>query len=245
MTSTPDSRFDRDKAVAKYLPLVVSVARNYQGRGLPLDDLIQEGILGLLQALDRFDPSKGFQFITYATRWIRAAVGRAVSDKGRMIRLPVHVFQLLGKVNKERADLAAELGREPTIKELARVLRMPESALRELERLRVLPLSLDVPVSIERPETLAELLPSTGDDSPESQAMRSAVKDEIRKALARLTDREREVIIARYGLDGTGARTLDEVETEVGVSRSHAGATENRALEKLSKSPSLRQLVSA
>ena len=232
----------RNTLISANLRLVASVARRYLGHGMPIEDLMQEGTIGLMRAVERFNYKKNFRFSTYAIWWIRRAISRAIADQARLIRLPVHVTDTLGRINKTRGTLRERLGRMPTRTELSAALNMTEEKLSELLRGAVEPLSLETPIGEEGESRLADLIPATDAQNPLAEATKGALRDELDAALDELTPREKEVIRLRYGLDGNEPRTLEEVGRELEVTRERVRQIESSALSKLRKRGKSRRL---
>lgn len=237
-----DERQAREALILANLRLVASVARRYLGHGMPIEDLMQEGTIGLMRAVERFNYRKGYRFSTYAIWWIRRAISRAIADQARLIRLPVHVTDTLGRINKMRGTLRERLGRMPTRAELASEMRMTEEKLTELLRGAVEPLSLEAPIGEEGESRLADLIPATDQHNPVVEATRGALRDELMAALDELTPREKDVILLRYGLDGDEPRTLEEVGRALEVTRERVRQIESSALTKLRKRNRTRRL---
>jgi RNA polymerase primary sigma factor len=215
------------------LRLVVSVAKKYVGRGLSFLDLVQEGNIGLMKAVDRFQYRRGFKFSTYATWWVRQSVTRAVADYGRTIRLPVHVIESLNQLRKARQALRTELDRDPTHRELAERLEIPLAKVRLLLDAANQPASLEAPVGTGEDTVLADLLPNTGAESPEEAAMSRELAIEVERAMEPLTDREREVMRLRYGLGTPREHTLEEIGRRLSLTRERIRQIEARAVRKM------------
>lgn len=234
----------RDALVRANVRLVASIARRYVGRGLATEDLMQEGTIGLVRAVDKFNYRRGYRFSTYATHWIRQAISRGLANHGRSIRLPAHVVDTLSHIHRVEEELSGRLGRTPTYHELAQASQITETRLVRFLQNTTPPISLDAPSGEDTDRDLADVLLADGEGSPQSIAFTNMVSDEVRSALAQLTDRERDVMVLRFGLSGEDPMTLERTGARLQITRERVRQIEAKALAKL-REPSVSDRLRA
>lgn len=232
----------RDQLIENNLRLVVSIAKRYTGCGLPLQDLIQEGNIGLMKAAEKFDYRMGCKFSTYATWWIRQAITRAIADQSKTIRIPVHMVEQVNKYRRTKRELFQTLGYKPTMEELKETTGLSEEQLLEMETIGFDPISLETPVGEDGDTSIADFMKGRDEEMPEYKVLKKTSEEEVEKSLEILTDREQDVIRLRFGLGGNESKTLEEVGAYFNVTRERIRQIEAKALRKLGHARSVKEL---
>ena len=234
----------KDELINANLRLVVSIAGHYNGRGMLYLDLIQEGNMGLIKAADKFDYSKGFKFSTYATWWIRQSITRALADQARTIRIPVHMVETINRLIRTSRQLMQDLGREPTTAEIAQAMHVTEARVQEIKKIAQEPVSLETPIGEEEDSHLGDFIPDDSAPAPADAAFYTLQREQLMEVLDTLTEREKKVLILRYGLDGGRSYTLEEVGEKFHVTRERIRQIEAKALRKLRSNRQIKSLRS-